>query len=107
TPTITSSFSQNTIYDKALNMNTGNSLEVDLEPGWRLQLVYVRTDSGGIPLATFAVINEPLDVAVTEMPPVAVASLPSVSLDSPPTSLSVVVSGVGSVTGTQLELVLI
>lgn len=89
-PTVTSSYNLNKRYRFALAADYGTSFEVPLHKDHRLQLVYVReTVSPNTPLATFAVINEPVQVRevepiesvkVSDLPGVKVAEIVPVSL---------------------------
>lgn len=78
-PTGTNSWRSSVGYTSMLQPGIGDTVELDLVPGWRLQCVYVV--AGSTPLGTFAVINEPLDVKVSNpTTSVVVSSMPSVSV---------------------------
>lgn len=62
---------------------SGDTIELDLEPGYRLQLIRVAlTNSPFTRVASFALINDPMQVAVENTPTVNIGTQPAVSLSS-------------------------
>lgn len=62
---------------------SGDTIELDLEPGYRLQLIRVAlTSSPYTRMASFALINDPVQVTVQNTPTVNIGTQPAVSLSS-------------------------